>query len=300
MSLIEKFAGNLGVEAGKMLSTLKKTAFKQSGNKEITNEQMMALLVVADKYKLNPFTKEIYAFPSNGAINPIVSIDGWMKMINDNPAFDGMQFEDVVNEGNLIAIKCKIFRKDRSHPVEVTEYMEECKRGSDPWKKWPSRMLRHKAAIQCARYAFSFSGLYDPDEEERIREAKEVSDTSPDIQSFSTEQKQYFDLLITNNDEIGMYVFKETVPESEFISLYSSFEKGKKGQYRKIIDGLVNKGHDQFCEAEAEMHQALANGDIFGVMEFKDGLGDAAFDLAVSLFNAEQNLMYREIGDLNG
>ena len=32
-------------------------------------------------------------------------------------------------------------------------------------------MLRHKAAIQCARVAFSLSGIYEPDEAERIEES---------------------------------------------------------------------------------------------------------------------------------
>ncbi|MCL6229905.1 recombinase RecT [Bartonella bilalgolemii] len=31
-------------------------------------------------------------------------------------------------------------------------------------------MLRHKAVIQCARYAFGFSGIYDEDEAERINQ----------------------------------------------------------------------------------------------------------------------------------
>ncbi|WP_208431614.1 recombinase RecT, partial [Bartonella doshiae] len=42
---------------------------------------------------------------------------------------------------------------------------------SDPWKKYPARMLRHKATIQCARYAFGFSGIYEEDEAARIHEA---------------------------------------------------------------------------------------------------------------------------------
>ena len=50
----------------------------------------------------------------------------------------------------------------------VTEYMAECIRNTDPWKQYPRRMLRHKALIQCARYAFGFAGIVDPDEAERI------------------------------------------------------------------------------------------------------------------------------------
>jgi hypothetical protein len=68
-----------------------------------------------------------------------------------------------------------VHRKDRSHPVEVTEYLAECRQGTDPWKKWPARMLRHKAAIQAIRYAFGFSGIVDPDEADRMRPSVNVA-----------------------------------------------------------------------------------------------------------------------------
>jgi hypothetical protein len=47
-----------------------------------------------------------------------------------------------------------------------------------PWKSHPKRMLRHKALIQAARIAFSFAGIFDQDEAERIVEA-EVIDVTP-------------------------------------------------------------------------------------------------------------------------
>ena len=59
-----------------------------------------------------------------------------------------------------------MYRKDRDHATTCTEYLAECSRNTEPWKKWPARMLRHKAAIQTARYAFGFSGIVEPDEYE--------------------------------------------------------------------------------------------------------------------------------------
>lgn len=130
--------------------------------------EISAFLAIASQYKLNPITKEIYAFPNRGGIQPIVSIDGWLKIINSHPQFNGMEFIDQLDgNGKLCAVTCRIYRKDREHPTEMTEYMEECKRNTDPWKQWPNRMLRHKATIQAARYAFGFSGIIDPDEAER-------------------------------------------------------------------------------------------------------------------------------------
>lgn len=130
--------------------------------------EIVAFLAIAKQYNLNPITKEIYAFAKGGGVQPIVSIDGWIKIINSHPQFNGMEFDDHLDaNGALQSVTCRIYRKDREHAVEVTEYMKECRRGTEPWKQWPSRMLRHKATIQAARYAFGFSGIVDPDEAER-------------------------------------------------------------------------------------------------------------------------------------
>lgn len=167
-SVLVDMANRFGMEAKAFEATLRATVMPS--DKEVSREQFAAFLLVAKEYRLNPLTKEIYAFPGKGgSIQPIVSIDGWMRMINNHPDFDGMEFEDKVAEnGTLVSITCKMFRKDRAHPVSVTEYMAECRRATDTWQKWPARMLRHKAAIQAARYAFGFSGIYDEDEAARM------------------------------------------------------------------------------------------------------------------------------------
>jgi phage recombination protein Bet len=166
-SVLVRMATRYGVEPEKMLHTLKETAFKGS----VSNEQMMALLVVADQYQLNPWTKEIYAFPAQGGgIVPVVGVDGWSRIINSDPQFDGMDFEEgPLNPQSIPTwIECRMHRKDRSHPICTKEYFDEVKRETGPWKSHPRRMLRHKAMIQCARLAFGFVGIYDEDEGERI------------------------------------------------------------------------------------------------------------------------------------
>jgi phage recombination protein Bet len=155
-------ADRFGVDQNEMMVTLKATAFK--GN--VSDAQMQALLIVADQYGLNPWTKEIYAFPDkNNGIVPVVGVDGWSRIMNEHPMFDGMEFEQDAD-----SCTCKMYRKDRSRAVSVTEYMSECKRNAGPWLSHPKRMLRHKAMIQCARLAFGFVGIYDEDEAQRIVE----------------------------------------------------------------------------------------------------------------------------------
>lgn len=153
---------DMGDGAG-LIDTLKATAFKG----QVSDAQMTALMVVANQYGLNPWTKEIYAFPDkNNGIVPVVGVDGWARIINSHPQFDGMEFEQ-----DDQSCTCIMFRKDRGRPVKVTEYMAECRRTNvGPWQSHPKRMLRHKAMIQCARLAFGFGGIYDLDEAERIAE----------------------------------------------------------------------------------------------------------------------------------
>ncbi|WP_386696760.1 phage recombination protein Bet [Lonepinella sp. MS14436] len=163
-TLTQKLANRFEIADGSdLMETLKNTAFKG----DVNDSQMTALLIVANQYGLNPWTKEIYAFPDrNNGIVPIVGVDGWARILNENPQFDGIEF-DTDDE----KCTCRIYRKDRSRPTSVTEYMSECYRDiAGPWKSHPKRMLRHKAMIQCARLAFGFTGIYDQDEAERIAE----------------------------------------------------------------------------------------------------------------------------------
>lgn len=77
--LMGQLAARFGVEPGKLAKALKQTCFRQTDG-EISSEELLALAVVANEYGLNPFLKEIYAFRNkNGAIMPLVSIDGWLR-----------------------------------------------------------------------------------------------------------------------------------------------------------------------------------------------------------------------------
>ena len=169
---LQQVAKRLAVSEQELQGIVMSTVMPNGGQR-VTEAQFISFIAVANEYKLNPLTKEIYAFPAKGGgIQPIVSIDGWLRIINTHPDFNGMTFKDERDErGNLISITCLIYKKEIEHPVQVTEYIDECKMNTEPWKKYPARMLRHKAAIQAGRYAFGLSGIIDPDEADRYKEA---------------------------------------------------------------------------------------------------------------------------------
>ena len=170
--LFKDFGEKYHVEPWTVGILLQRTAFRQESSREITKAEMIVLLIVAATYNLNPFTREIYAVADFDRIIPVVGVDGWSRMINSQASFDGMEFkysETNVKMSDLAQdcydwAECYIYRKDRSHPVVVREYLEENYLDTAQWNGKTRRMLRHKAMIQCARYAFGFVGIADPDD----------------------------------------------------------------------------------------------------------------------------------------
>lgn len=184
--LVFAMASKYGIEPEKMLTTLKATAFRQRGKNGgpppvITNEQLMALMLVSQEYDLNPFLKQIYAFPQDGGIVPVVGIDGWIRIINRHPQFEEMEIFPAEHEPGEIPewMECVIKRKDRTKPTRIREYFAEVKRNTEPWNTMPRRMLRHKTIKECARVAFGFSGIYDADEADFMLSAIDITPPKP-------------------------------------------------------------------------------------------------------------------------
>jgi phage recombination protein Bet len=167
--LCDVFADRMQMDPEKVLTVLQDTILPSG---KATPSQVQAFLVVSNQYGLNPFTKEIYAFPTKGGgVQPIIGVDGWISLIHRQEGLDGIEFEQEDDgDGSLVSITCRIYRKDMSRPVAITEYLSECQRNTEPWTRWPHRMLRHKALTQCARVAFGLSGVVDEDEAERMKE----------------------------------------------------------------------------------------------------------------------------------
>jgi len=191
-SIVRTMAVRYGMDSGAFTQVLMNTVMPSRASKE----QVAAFLLICSKYELDPFASEVFAFPDRGGVKALVGVDGYLSIANRNPNFDGLDYEEHKDkDGKLEAITCKVYRKDRSHPVVATEYMSECFNDRSPvWKKMPNRMLRHKATIQAIRLAFGLAGLGDPDEynsfEHLDQSAKEPVDLNKvvDVTNHSNEE----------------------------------------------------------------------------------------------------------------
>jgi phage recombination protein Bet len=163
-SALALMAQSLGVDQTKLMENLKATCFKGA-----SNEEFQTLVIVANQYQLNPFLKELYAFPKKGGgVVPLVGVDGWIKIANREPDYDGMDVEIFGDGDKPTHGTCTIYHKSRSHPTVVTEYYKECYRNTDPWNQMPRRQMRNKTIIQAVRVAFGVSGIHDEDEAEDV------------------------------------------------------------------------------------------------------------------------------------
>ncbi|MBB3411270.1 phage recombination protein Bet [Rhizobium sp. BK316] len=277
-SVLLDMANRYGMEPPAFEATVRATCMKPDKNGKVpSREEFAAFLLVAKEYNLNPLLKEIYAFPAKGGgIVPIVSVDGWVNLINSQDALDGIEFAvEHDDKGALVSITCRIYRKDRSRPIEVTEYLVECVRQTEPWAM-KHRMLRHKALIQCARYAFGFAGIYDEDEGEKIANMKDVTPPKPPA---------------------------PPAPPSE-----DTAEVIEERRVEKVIDGEIINPHEdangiyldptQFFETmEAEMAQATTAADVEEVWTARDPM--AVFDgddINQGIAKAIKNRRLKQIG----
>lgn len=235
-----QLAKTLGVDAKKLYITLKTQVFRQNDGHGPSDQQMLQLVVLCNSYQLNPFLNEIHAYPDkSGRVVPVVGVDGWSRIVNSQADYDGMEFrysEQMVpmatnaNKFAHVWVECVIYRKSRAKPTVVREYFDEVNRVTKPWQSHPKRMHRHKALIQCARYAFGFSNLYDVDEAERILEHDITAEGS---HSFATG---------ADEEQGASHENGETYDSSPSIDdLASQFTEQELAGLNQLVTGLVER-----------------------------------------------------------
>lgn len=258
MDAISSLAKLIQVDTAELKKTLKATVIKgmkqDNGTyKEITDEEFVAFVGVCNAYKLNPLTKEIYAYPDTKSkgIVPVVSTDGWNKLMTQHPDYKCHEYRESATmatpQGGKICpewMEIVITKKDNSQVV-VREYLDECFRTlpySNPWQTHTKRMLRHKTKIQGAREAFGFGGIYDHDEAGRIIEAQaEQAHSEPEIKEPKALEKP----VETQQQPNTAVPEKQTEPPTPapvtdaYKNLMATFGKAKKAlgetEYYKIL-----------------------------------------------------------------
>ncbi|GIW60577.1 MAG: hypothetical protein KatS3mg087_1643 [Patescibacteria group bacterium] len=179
--IIEQTATKYEVSKNELIEVLKNTVLKPTRKYTPTDADVKAFLLIANRYDLDPFKKEIHAFVSRGGIVPVVGIDGFVTLANrvDRKGWSAeIKFADTFQEIGKYKKPCPewcevTITRSNGSKVTVREWLDEVFGGSqgdydNAWDTHPKRMLRHKTLAQALRLAYGLSGIYDEDEAQRI------------------------------------------------------------------------------------------------------------------------------------
>ena len=148
---VAKAASGLGIDEGELKAWVDLQI-------EVPAKTILTLLRMMQSLHLDPLCEEIgFTQYDDGQWQVFITIEGCSKLLNQHPQFNGLVFtqSDTLIDGVPEWIECAIYRKDRTVPTTVREYLTEVKGENEIWRKMPRRMLRHRALQQCVRLAIA-------------------------------------------------------------------------------------------------------------------------------------------------
>ena len=148
---LARAAAGLGIDEGELKAWIDLQI-------EVPAKTILTILRSMQNLHLDPLCDEIaFTQYDDGQWQVFITIEGCSKLLNQHPQFNGLAFNqaDTLIDGVPEWMECTIYRKDRTVPTMVREYLTEV-RGENPiWQKMPRRMLRHRALQQCVRLAIA-------------------------------------------------------------------------------------------------------------------------------------------------
>ena len=243
------------------IETIKNTVARKANESELK-----MFLSLCKRYRLDPFAKEIFFWKVNGRSTIMTSRDGYLKIADRHPQFDGL-VSDVVREkdnfrrksdginheystdrGEIIGAYALVYRKDRKYPIYVFAPFDEYRAEGRVWKQYPSAMILKVAESMALKRAFTVSGLVSREEMEAsssfISNEKEVdviSESREPAGNELTPREEEIKSLIGDNKELKKELFD-----------YLSFIKERK-ELDKI--SLSDLSDDEYMELKNLLNQ---------------------------------------------
>ncbi len=147
-----------------------------------TQQELVMFMELCRAWRLNPFLKEAYLVKyGSQSAQMTVAKQVWVKRASNNPNYDGMEHGIVLRGPNgiehregtatyddekLLGGWCRVYLKNRSHPVYSEVSLKEMGKGQANWKSMPGIMIDKCAQSAALREAFpsDLGGLYSEEE----------------------------------------------------------------------------------------------------------------------------------------
>lgn len=132
-------------------------AVLKSLNLNPADPKTQALMLVCDRYGLDPVLKHIVLISGNA----YVTRDGYLAVAHRSGQFDGMEVLDQGADSTHYTAKVAVYRKDMSHPFTFVGRYPKSKNMA---KEYGPEMAVKVAEVQGLRRAFNVTGLGASDE----------------------------------------------------------------------------------------------------------------------------------------
>lgn len=125
-TIIGEAASILMIPPGKVCDLLRNVWKVSNGQEPLRDEEMFAGLSLISRYQLDPIAREIYVTRDNkGRLLTIVSVDGWIKILDRTDHYDGFEQDIHEDKGRVAWIETRIFSSKRTHPAVYRAFAEE-------------------------------------------------------------------------------------------------------------------------------------------------------------------------------
>lgn len=191
------------IEAPVLFSQVWAMLSENGKKKNVTAYDVFSFLLNCQKLQLNPMLKQIYGFESKGKVVTVISVEGWNEIANRHPQFDGFDYEfpepverelsyqkstydNGYRKTSTVTVKrrvsdwmiCRVYRKDRSHPIAITTFFDEASTGTEPWATMPMQMLQNRAMVNAIKKAFNINAYAEDDRSYDMPTYQEVMTSS--------------------------------------------------------------------------------------------------------------------------
>lgn len=275
------------------------------------------------------FVSKVFLEPSYVGLCDLATMTGSIKWVQANVVHEADEFIDN-GPGNAPTHKYKAFAKDRGpivgaycvartadgdHLTTVMdlEELEGIRDRSESYKAYKEGKVKSPGpwgtdfGEQCKKTVIRRAYKTWPKTEstDRLALAIDLSNqnegfepivSAPPLGQFTADQKGLFDQMITQSDDVGMFLFTKSIDEAVFTSLYHSFEKGTKGKYQGIVDSLCQKGAARLRDVSDALADCCERGDDAGAVELLEGMSaDAVEYMATHFLDHEPASYMRQI-----
>lgn len=310
------------------IQSLQKNEFlAKTATNNLPSLQNAIINVSAIGISLNPASKHAYLVPRDKQVSLDISYIGLMhlavtsgaiqwgqaKLVYSNDQYTNNGIDKAPthtqdtfgNKGNIVGVYCTVKLKNGDYMTEEMDMdainkVKATSKAADskysPWKTFPEEMIRKTVVKRASKYWHCEplqKAVEVINEHEGLSNEYTQTVSAPKIESYTDEQKEYFDKLIENKDGVSLAVLKIT-NEELYISLTGSFPHGQKGKFGEILMGLCRNGYEALTAFESEFFNA-AGDDTYTNQLIDDLDNRRALEIILSRLDSEVEMYIRSI-----